>query len=274
MFQKATLANQTAVIILSLSTAGASAALGQGRSAQDDEWCRDRSERDRGWYCEVREQTLSADRDVIRVAGHPNGGIKVYGWDRNEIQLRARVAAHADTDSEARSMVSEVRVLTEGQTIRADGPRTHDRDWWSASFEVFVPHNSNLSLETTNGGITVEEVEGDIDFRTTNGGVRLIGVAGDVRGRATNGGLRIELTGTEWEGEGMDVQTTNGGVTMMVPDDYSAHLVTGTINGGMRIDFPVMVQGRIDRRLSVDLGTGGRTVRAVTTNGGVKITRK
>jgi hypothetical protein len=33
------------------------------------------------------------------------------------------------------------------------------------------------------------------------------------------------------------------------------------------------VQGRITRELAVNLGSGGPTVRAMTTNGGVKIKR-
>jgi hypothetical protein len=46
------------------------------------------------------------------------------------------------------------------------------------------------------------------------------------------------------------------------------------VNGGIRIDSPVRVEGRIDRELSTDLGAGGPTVRAVTTNGGVQVKRR
>ena len=60
---------------------------------------------------------------------------------------------------------------------------------------------------------------------------------------------------------------------MAVPENYSAHLEAGTVNGDLSIDFPVTVQGRITRELEVNLGAGGPTVRAMTTNGGVKIKR-
>jgi hypothetical protein len=98
-------------------------------------------------------------------------------------------------------------------------------------------------------------------------------VAGDVRGRTTNGGVHVELDGRRWDGAGLDVQTTNGGVTLEVPADYSARLETGTVNGGLDLEFPVTVQGRIGRRLATTLGEGGPTVRAMTTNGGVRILR-
>jgi DUF4097 and DUF4098 domain-containing protein YvlB len=120
-----------------------------------------------------------------------------------------------------------------------------------------VPTKSNLSLETLNGGITIDEVQGNIDFEATNGGIHLSGLGGDVRGRTTNGGLKIELDGGRWEGEGLDVSTTNGGVTLYLPEDYSAELVIGTTNGGIRVDFPITVQGSIGKRLRTSLGKGG-----------------
>ena len=142
------------------------------------------------------------------------------------------------------------------------------------SYRVRVPKSTDLMLRTTNGGIDVAEVSGAIDFRATNGGVRLTGVAGDVRGHTTNGGLHVELAGDGFAGAGMDVETTNGGVTLVVPEDYDAELVTGTVNGGIDVDFPITVRGRIGRQLRTTLGDGGPTIRAMTTNGGVKIRRR
>jgi DUF4097 and DUF4098 domain-containing protein YvlB len=99
-------------------------------------------------------------------------------------------------------------------------------------------------------------------------------MAGDVSGRTENGPITAELTGTKWEGARLDLQTTNGPVALTIPSGYNAHLETGTVNGPMRIDFPVTVQGRISKQFSVDLGSGGATVRAVTTNGPVVVRRR
>jgi len=267
MLQKATSYLVAGLAALGLA-AGSVAA--QQPLAEDQDWCRDsHSDRDYDRYCEVREFTLGVtDRLVVDAA--PNGGIAVEGWDRNEIRVLARVSGQADQMDDARRLVKEVEVLTTA-TITAEGPRTGRHESWSVSFRVFAPRHSDLALETTNGGIRIEDVAGDIEFNTTNGGVRLTAVGGDVRGRTTNGGLHIELAGSEWPGAGLDVRTTNGGVRLTIPAGYNARLETGTTNGGMRFDFPVTVQGRIDRRLSVDLGAGGTLLRAFTTNGGVTV---
>jgi hypothetical protein len=60
---------------------------------------------------------------------------------------------------------------------------------------------------------------------------------------------------------------------MSLPENYSAHLETSTVNGGLSIDFPVTVQGRITKELAFNLGSGGATLKAMTTNGGVRIRR-
>ena len=72
----------------------------------------------------------------------------------------------------------------------------------------------------------------------------------------------------------MDVETTNGGVELVVPEGFNADLETGTVNGGIDIDFPITVQGRIGRRINTTLGAGGPLVRVMTTNGGVTISSR
>lgn len=237
---------------------------------EDDEWCDDH-----GWgarYCEVRETTLKANRKVIDVDGGDNGGIRVTGWDRDDILLRAKIHVSDGSDDDARELASKIKIET-GRTIRADGPKRFRRKGWSVSFELMVPHRSNLSLETTNGGISIEDVRGDMDFDATNGGITLSGVAGHVRGSTTNGGVHITFEGDEWKGKGLNVRTTNGGVTLRFPEDYSADLITGTTNGSIHLDSPMMLEGRIGKRIKTTLGKGGPELKVITTNGGVKIRR-
>jgi hypothetical protein len=238
--------------------------------------CRD----DQRWHndrlagaCEIREQTLAPSGGTIAIDGRQNGGVSVKGWDKNEVFVRARVQASAPTEAEAGQLAQQIRIETGGSKIFASGPENR-RDYnWNVSYEVFVPRRADLSVETHNGGISIADVNGKIDFTALNGGVTLKRIGGMVRGSTTNGGLNIELAGDRWDGDSLDVSTTNGGVMMSVPENYSAHLQTGTVNGGINVDFPVTVQGQITKALNVDLGGGGPMVKAFTTNGGVHVRR-
>jgi hypothetical protein len=250
------------------------AAFSQKEKGKDSLDCQDNWHSDKLVnHCEVKEQTLAASGGTISVDGRTNGGVSVKGWDRNEILVRARIQAVGTTQAEADELARQIRIETAGVKIYASGPANRNDHWWSVSYEVFVPRRSDLSLKTNNGGISINDVSGRLEFSALNGGVSLRRVGGSVHGGTTNGGLDIELSGERWDGEVLDVSTTNGGVSMSIPENYSAHLETGTVNGRLNIDFPVTIQGDVKKELAVNLGSGGPTIRATTTNGGVSIRR-
>jgi hypothetical protein len=241
-----------------------------------DDWCRsERSgNRDRENVCEVRQYTVVA-AGTMTVNAEPNGGIQVDGGPRGDIQVEAKVVAQAETQARAKQIADAVKVTATPSEVSADGPTgLGRREGWSVSYRLAVPTISMLSLRSTNGGISIRDVDGTVEFKTVNGGVKLANMAGDVKGRTSNGGVDVDLEGPGWRGEGLDVETSNGGVHLRIPEQYSAHLETGTVNGGLNIDFPVTVQGRVDRQLSANLGSGGAPSRVRTHNGGVKISKK
>lgn len=256
--------------LMVLVTLTSMAALAQKDSLEcRDNWGNnDRMQR----HCEIREQSVAAGESLTVDAGQ-NGGIQVKGSDRRDILVRARVESAAPSINEAAELAKQVKVETAGSRIGASGPASRRDAWWSVTFEIHVPRRSNLSLAAHNGGIAIADVNGRIDFNAMNGGVSLRRVGGRVHGSTTNGGLVVELDGSQWDGEELNVKTTNGGVVMSVPENYSARLETGTVNGHVNTDFPITVQGRLSKEISLNLGSGGPTVRAMTTNGGVRLKR-
>lgn len=256
-----------AVLLMAVCAMSLVAAAQERQSGCEDGW----RNGDRAGSCTIREQSLVATGSLA-VDGMKNGGVSVKGWDQGSVLVRSKIQAWANTKEEADAIVGQVNIVA-GASVHAEGPETGNRNGWSVSYEVFVPRNTSLSLKTHNGGISIADVRGQIEFDALNGGVNLRNLAGNVKGTTRNGGLNIELSGSKWNGEGMDVTTTNGGIKMVVPEKYSARLETGTVNGGMKFDFPITVQGEIKRELSVNLGSGGPTIRARTTNGGVTIKR-
>ncbi|HEY3835983.1 MAG TPA: hypothetical protein VGL72_05410 [Bryobacteraceae bacterium] len=236
----------------------------------------DHGNSDRGHFCEMREQTVSA-AGMISVDGSQNGGISVKGWDRSDVLVRAQVRGEAPTDDQAKDVVRQVIVSTGGQ-VRATGP-AHDRDRsWSVSYEIFVPTRFSVNLATVNGGLSISDVNGNLEFKTVNGGLNLRRVGGYVHGQTTNGGVNVELAGDRWDGQGLDVATTNGGVNLRIPRNYSAQFETETHNGRIRaVDMPeVQTQsptGHAATHVSTALGAGGAMLKITTTNGGVNLSR-
>jgi hypothetical protein len=275
-----------AASVLTLTLVGARAAHGQhdrsshsSRRHDDDsrswlERCRDDKwgDDDRAHFCEERTMGWHAQSGLaLTVDASPNGGVSVTGWDRDSVAVTVRIQANGDDDAAARDIARQIRVTNDNGVLRADGPGMRRHSNWSVSFEIMAPRRTDLSLDTENGPLDVDNVMGRIRLSAQNGPLSLQDVAGDVQARAQNGPLHVALTGTRWEGTGLDAETQNGPLVLEVPDGYNAQLETGTINGPMEIGFPIMVQGRIGmgsrRRITTTLGSGGAPIRAVTTNG-------
>jgi hypothetical protein len=248
-------------------------ALGQ---QSDEEWLEDCEEDfDRGRlvaFCEVRVSDAPFGAGPLRVEPGANGGVSIVGWEQSRVEVHARVVARARTRAEAAELASEVNVSVDG-VIDADGPSNDRSRNWSVSFLVYVPAASDAEAETLNGPLSVTGVTGRLRLDAQNGPIRLRDVGGDVVARTQNGPLSVELSGTQWDGAGLDAETVNGPVTLTVPDDYNADLQTGTVNGPFTSDIPITmtIRGRVGRPFNGTLGQGGPPIRVVTVNGPVRI---
>lgn len=260
-----------------LCLALAAAACAQLRDNRDPQLTCDNGNygNERQRFCEVREQTVPG---VGRLSIDPvkNGGVTVRGWLRNDVLVRSRVDVWARSDAEARSLAGQVRVDVAAGQVKASGPDSRQDASWSVSYEIFAPQTTDLNLTTLNGGINIADVRGRMEVEAKNGGVRFTRVGGDVSGKTMNGGIQIELAGNTWDGRQLDARTTNGGVTISLPDNYSAHLQTDTVNGSINSDFAVAAPARGETRartLDTNLGSGGPLIHVSTTNGGIKLKR-
>jgi DUF4097 and DUF4098 domain-containing protein YvlB len=234
----------------------------RAQGVDDAEWlerCRRENQRgDRERHCEVRELRMPASQ-LLRVQPSRNGGVRIDAGSGPDVSVHARIQSNAESTADARRIAGEVRIESTGGTLRAEGPSS-DTGSWSVTFVLTV---------------SVHGVNGTMDLRALNGPIQLRGVAGNVRARTQNGPINVALSGSSWSGAGLDAETKNGPIHLTVPENYSARLETGTVNGPMSVDFPLTVtmQGRLHKQIVTTLGSGGAPVRVVTTNGPVEISR-
>jgi DUF4097 and DUF4098 domain-containing protein YvlB len=223
--------------------------------------------------CELRTATLPLINGHLALSGR-NGSIDVIGEDRSDIQLEAQVTAQASSREEAEALERKIEIVTGGGEIRDEGPKAFGlfHQNWSVSYRMRVPRHLAAHLHTENGSVKLAELDGAITAETTNGSMTLRDLAGDVTARTTNGSLKVSLSGSQWKGNGLFAKTTNGGVSVTAPADYSAHLVAGTTNGGVHVGFPASTQAR-SRHIDASIGNGGPTLRFETTHGGIHIDR-
>ncbi|HEX9892296.1 MAG TPA: M56 family metallopeptidase [Gemmatimonadales bacterium] len=142
-------------------------------------------------------ETLALDLET-------GGDVTLRGWNRPELQVRARLAG-ADWKN---TRVSIARV-DGGVRVRAEP--TEDRNNFSTShdFEIMLPDRYDVRLESAGGSLTIIGVEGTFRGGSGGGEIRIERAKGDAR--LTTGGGDIQVTDSDLRGS----VSTGGGMVRL-----------------------------------------------------------
>ncbi len=126
----------------------------------------------------------------------------------------------------------------------------------------------SVKAESSGGSIELERVSGDIDADTSGGGIRILEAGGRVVADTSGGG--IEASFVRGNSRGGSLSTSGGGIEVSI--DPGADLAIEASGNAVKTDLPLAVRGEISRgNLSGTLGKGGNTLRLHTSGGSVRI---
>lgn len=132
------------------------------------------------------------------------------------------------------------------RTVRITGRRKHRLFDWSGHrvlFEIQVPTETALDVDTSGGGISVAAIRSDARLRTSGGSIDVRDFAGDLDGSTSGGGVRLakiqgrtraetsggSIDGTDLDGP-VDADTSGGGISLQrVTGSLKAHTSGGSI---------------------------------------------
>ncbi|WP_141719643.1 DUF4097 family beta strand repeat-containing protein [Roseivirga misakiensis] len=223
---------------------------------------------------------LATRNGRLKVTGYDGATVKVkvikYGKkiDKNKTKNGLRLVSNGGFNFDASENNNRVKVDSDGWNTRVD-------------FEVQVPRNFDLKLDTYNNGyIDVDGVNGEFDMESYNGPITMTNIGGAVSASTYNGSIKVAFNEVTPDTP-MSFETYNGDVDISVPDGtkLSAKMKTNrdiytdfesfTLSqpepetnksdsrGGFSIKFDNWVQG--------DLNGGGPSVTMKTRNGNVYI---
>lgn len=245
-------------------------------------------------FAEIREsKTLHKQVALAKgktvVLDNRNGNLTVTGWNRDSVDVVAYVEVRSRRRSDLEKIIESVRIKMEQEAdrlvIEADSPESEGGsgfwDWVfgrhtqvSIDFEVRIPERSDLTVETLNGNVGVDGVQGKIRMGSTNGNVEAEAVQGAVDASTTNGNVEVSCGNIKTD-ERISCRTTNGDATVVVSDKTEADVELSTVNGQVHCDLPVTVQGGIsDKRIHGRIGQGGGKIHLSTVNGNVRLSRE
>lgn len=213
-----------------------------------------------------------------------NGRITAEPTDGTEVVVEAHRTAKATSEDAAKELLAQLEIREEVGTAsvrlesrppRLTGMKGHEIEW-----TIKVPKHVVLDLRTTNGGVRLNNLANEIHAKTTNGGVKGTDIDPSVfEGSAVNGGVDLELRAPIEDGDSIEMETVNGGVTLALPAESKATINARCVNGGVRADDLNIKKDQDDsssdydrkRRLSGTMNGGGGKVNLSTTNGGVRL---
>jgi DUF4097 and DUF4098 domain-containing protein YvlB len=247
--------------------------------------------------------TGRADVRVVTNDGH----ITVRGTDRRDIAVNVTTVGwnlERDIAVDAHQVGGTVEVSVK---IR---PRFFMFDWGQRRLRIDVemPRNADLEARSSDGGLDVENLSGRVALTTSDGSIAARSLKGEARFSSSDGAiLGEELDGTlvanssdgsirvsgrfdhlalgtsdgrivaraangSAIGEGWNLRTSDGSVTLSLPDGFKADLDASAGDGSISVDFPVLVSGRWGRhRLQGSMNGGGGLLTVHTGDGSIRL---
>jgi hypothetical protein len=204
-----------------------------------------------------------------------NGRVDVEPSDGATVEIRAEKIAKAATDEGAKELLPRITISEDAKPDRvAIATAKMSGVMIGAGFEVRyhvrAPKTARLSIRQANGSINITGMTGDVTAHGTNGAVIGKGLSGGVDASAVNGAVSVEMASLG--AHRVALETTNGGVTLALPDEAKADVDASVTNGGISVNgvkLEVTEQSR--RRLQGKMNGGGTVVELKTVNGGVRL---
>ena len=217
-----------------------------------------------------------------------NGDVEIQAWERNEIEIIAYKEVKASERETAEKLLEKLVIIIEEKEgeviIKTDYPRNSsggDFFGWlfgesgksfSVQYEIKVPKQVDLNIETTNGDVEVENIAGRLKLESTNGQISGREISGQSRCKTTNGSIKMEFTEISGDDK-MTFKSTNGSIKLYLPDDFGADVDLKTTNGRISSDFPFTGQ-KSKTHFSGTIIDNRNELSCSTTNGNIDLRKR
>lgn len=215
-----------------------------------------------------------------------NGNVYIEGVEGNQLQLTATKSIKG-SESEKDKLLKSLKIVFDEHdgtlTIKVERPskkRSGFFGWlfdlgvgeYRVDFDLKVPTHLMVKARSTNGKIEVHNFPGQLNLVTTNGEIRALGVSQLQELHSTNGNVYVEFKSLPKMEKEVEISTTNGEISVLVPEGSEFNLKAFTTNG--EIDYGLKVTGRQSKsknHLEIINGEDLVTLFLKTTNGDISV---
>ena len=279
---------------LNIATAVLLAATALAAPAQAEEW--------------TKSYTVSG-RPQVRVQTN-DGAVRVLTADSKQVEIRVEYHGY--------ELNKNLRIDSrqEGDRVELDARLTSRFCIFCVNInrglriEVRMPRNADLTVESGDGSVETQALEGHLDIHTSDGHITVQGAKGEIRLRTGDGAIEASDVDGSMEattgdghirmegrfdalnlktGDGSiqarinagskmaapwNIHTGDGSVDLTLPDGFQANLEADTRDGRISLGFPITVEGGFTTsQIHGKLNGGGQALTIHTGDGAIRLGR-
>jgi hypothetical protein len=149
-----------------------------------------------------------------------------------------------------------------------------DRDWedLQIDIEVKLPKNMLIDAHAVSGNVSVVGAEGDVRAGSVSGNVRMERLrVTSIKASSVSGDVTVGIDALSGSGA-LIFTSVSGNVSAELPKNLDADVTMRSVSGSLDSDFPLTLNGRMNRNsLEARIGRGGRDLEVRTVSGDVRL---
>jgi hypothetical protein len=238
-----------------------------------------------------------------------DGSVRVMTSDTKQVELRVTYSGYTLD----KNLTIESR--QDGDRVELKAKETMHWSWGihvsrGVRVEVRMPKNADLTVDSGDGSVESEFIQGNLDIHTGDGHIRVEGAKGQIKLRTGDGSIEgrnldgqidadsgdghITLDGrfdtlNIRTGDGSinahaqpgskvisswSIHTGDGSVDLALPGDLNANIDATTNDGRISLGIPVMVEGQFSNsQIHGKMNNGGQPVKIHTGDGSIRLSR-
>ncbi len=222
---------------------------------------------------EVTERGVAPGGRLLVLEGY-HGNISLEATSDRFATLEFEKTARGDDSEGALRLLDEVDITEEGSD---DAYRyviqSSDNRRTAVNVRGTMPEGTNLQIQWESGLISLSGPDGPLQIRNGSGGVQVAGIADNADIRVNNGAIFVGVEDLP-SNTTIELETSNGDVTVSLPSTASARIEAQTSAGAVQISGLSFVDRSLDpegagAEFNGQMGQGNANIRLLTENGSI-----
>lgn len=221
------------------------------------------------------ERAVSPEGRTLVLNGF-NGSVRLDGAGADVARLTFIERGRGQDDASAQNVLSGIRLEEQGDANRYEYVMQSEQPERSeVAVRGTVPRSTALQIDYESGAVALSGIEGPIEVEHESGNVQVAGAAASVRVTIRNGSIQLGLQQLSADAQ-VELQTSNGDLTLAVPETATAQLTAQTQAGSINVQDVQFTSRRLTpqgagARFEAQLGAGNATVDLQTENGSITL---